>query len=75
MLQPQYYICFPLLGTICDLSGEGCCAPLYNGALRLSEALLLVPPGCVRHIPRSLGLDCDVIFQCHVADLQAATMC
>ena len=44
--------------------------PLDYRALGLPEALLLVPPSCVWHIPCKLGLHCDVIFQCHVADLQ-----
>jgi hypothetical protein len=48
--------------------GAGGGAPLDNWALRLSEALLLVTPGCVRLI-HGAALCADVILKRDVADL------
>lgn len=48
---------------------QGIPSPLNDGALCLPEPLLLVSASCVGYIPRKLGLDGNVIFQGHVADL------
>ena len=67
--------CWAPMHSLCNCSVSLCCRtreylPLYNGALGLPEALLLVSPSCVWHIPCELGLHCNVIFQGHVADLR-----